>query len=122
MCGYYRVDIKIRQSISVHLREQEIRNMAPQRRNLATFTLIIGVLTLILAVSALAEKSHEGHLPERNDRGTAEAIVSSGIPGGILLLCSIVSGTNRHRHSITGTFASFGHSCCPAMASRSMTM
>jgi hypothetical protein len=96
--------------------------MAPQKRNLATFTIIIGVLTLILAVSALAEKSYEGHLPERNDRGTAEAIVSSGIPGGILLLYSIVSGTNRHRHSITGTLERFGHSCCPAMASRAMTM
>jgi hypothetical protein len=96
--------------------------MAPQRRNLATFTIIIGVLTLILAVSALAEKSHEGHLPERNDRGTAEAIVSSGTPGGTLLLYSIVSGTNRHRHRISGTLERFGHSCCPAMASRSMTM
>ena len=96
--------------------------MAPQRKNLAAFTIFIGVLTLILAASALTEKSHEGHLPERNDRGTAEAIVSSGIPGGILLLFSAVSGTNRHRHSITGTFASFGHSCCPAMAGRAMTM
>ncbi|MGD0535229.1 MAG: hypothetical protein ABR999_07295 [Methanoregula sp.] len=94
--------------------------MAPQRKNLATFTIIIGVLTLILAVSALTEKSHEGHLPERNDRGTAEAIVSSGIPGGILLLFSTFSGTNRHRHSITGTLASFGHSCCPPMAGRAM--
>ena len=94
--------------------------MAPQRRDLATFTVIIGVLTLILAVSALAEKSHEGHLPERNDRGYAEAIVSSGIPGGILLLFSAVSGTSRHRHSPIGTLASFGHSCCPAMAGRAM--
>jgi hypothetical protein len=96
--------------------------MAPQRKNLATFTIIIGVLTLILAVSALTDKSHEGHLPERNDRGTAESIVSSGIPGGILLLFSAVSGTNRHRHSITGTLASFGHSCLPAMVGRAMTM
>ena len=96
--------------------------MAPQQRNLATFTIIIGVLTLILAVSALAEKAHEGHLPERNDRGTAEAIVSSGIPGGILLLFSPFSGTNRHRHSITGTLANFEHYCYTTMASRPMTM
>ncbi|MGB8220290.1 MAG: hypothetical protein WCE46_07915 [Methanoregula sp.] len=96
--------------------------MAPQRKNLATFTIIIGVITLILAVSALTEKSHEGHLPERNDRGTTEVIVSSGIPGGILLLYSAVSGTNRHRQSIIGTLASFGHSCCPAMAGWAVTM
>jgi hypothetical protein len=90
--------------------------MAPQRKNLASFTLIIGALALILTASALADKSHEGHLPERNDRGTAEAIISSGIPGGIFLLFSAFSGTNRHRHSINGTLTSFGHSCCPAMA------
>jgi hypothetical protein len=96
--------------------------MAPQRKNLAAFTIIIGVLTLILAVSALTEKSHEGHLPERNDRDTGESVVSSGIPGGILLLFSVVSGTSRHRHSTIGTLASFGHPCCPAMAGRATTM
>jgi len=96
--------------------------MAPQRKNLAAFTLIIGALTLILTASALADKSHEGHLPERNDRGTAETIVSSGVLGGLSLLFSDFSGTNRYRYSITGTLASFGQFCCPAMAGRAMTM
>jgi hypothetical protein len=77
--------------------------MTAHRKNLATFTIIIGVLTLILAASALAEKAHEGHLPERNGRGAAETIVSSGIPAWIIILLSAVSGSvskaNDHREN-----------------------
>ncbi len=74
--------------------------MASQQKNLATFTIIIGVLTLILTVSALTEKAHEDHLPERNGRGTAEGIIATGIPAWILILLSAVSGSvsNRNRH------------------------
>jgi hypothetical protein len=72
--------------------------MTAQRKDLATFTIIIGVLTLVLAVSALAEKAHEEHLPERNGRGTAEAIIASGFPVGILILLSAVSGFVRFQH------------------------
>jgi hypothetical protein len=93
--------------------------MASQRKNLAAFTIIIGVLTLILTVSTLAEKSYEGHLPERNDRGTAEAIISSDTLAVILTLLSAVSGSagiqDRHRGN-TGSTTIFGQSCCPAMA------
>jgi len=56
-------------------------------------------LTLILTVSDLAEKAHGDHLPERNGRGTAEVVINSGLPAGILILLSAVSGsasrTNR---------------------------
>jgi hypothetical protein len=73
--------------------------MKAQRKDLAAFTIILGVLTLILTVSALAEKAHGDHLPERNGRGTAEAVITSGLPAGILILLSAVSGsvsrTNR---------------------------
>jgi len=73
--------------------------MKAQRKDLAAFTIIIRVLTLILTVSALAEKAHGDHLPERNGRGTAEALISSGLPAGILIILSAVSGsvsrTNR---------------------------
>ncbi len=68
--------------------------MKAQRKNLAAFTIMIGVLTL--TVSALAEKAHGDHLPERNGRGTAGVIITSGLPAGILLLLSAVSGSRSH--------------------------
>jgi len=90
--------------------------MASKRKNLAAFTIIIGVLTLLLTVSALTEKAHGEHLPERNDRSTAGAIISFGIHAGILILLSAVSGfisrQNRYRNT-TGTIPCIDHSCCP---------
>jgi hypothetical protein len=59
---------------------------------------MIGVLTLVLAVAALAEKAQEERLPEQNGRGTAEAIIASGFPFGILILLSAVSGFARYQH------------------------
>ncbi len=47
------------------------------------------------------EKSHDGHLPERNYRGTAGAIVTSGIPGGLLIIFSVLSGTGSIRKETT---------------------
>jgi len=90
--------------------------MTSQRRNLAAFTLIIGILTLILAVSIFTEKAHEAHLPEQNNRGTAEAVVFTGVNAGILLLLSAVFGfvRNRNRYSsYTRIHSRFGQSSCP---------
>ncbi len=86
-------------------------------------TVILGVLTLILAISALTEKSHEGHLPERNYRGTAGAIVASGIPGGLLILYSVLSGTGGISKRDDGTRRAPAGSeqlVCPAKASSTM--
>jgi hypothetical protein len=81
--------------------------MKGQRRDLAAFTIIIGVLTLILIVSALAEKAQGDHLPERNGRGMTEALITSGLPAGILILLSAVSGSvsskNRHKTNTDST-------------------
>jgi len=100
-----------------------MENMKDPHYNLAAFTLIVGVITLILAVSALAEKSHEGHLPERNDRGSAAALVSLTGLCAILFACRASQGTDRHRNDCTLTIRSpSGHSCCPAMAGQAMTM
>lgn len=64
-----------------------------------SFTAIIGVLTLVLAASALTEKAHEDHLPERNRKGTFEALIVFGLPAGILslLACLFRSGNPQHR-------------------------
>jgi len=87
--------------------------MTAQRKDLAAFTIIIGMLTLILTVSALAEKAHEEHLPERNGRGMTEAITASGFPGGILILLSAVSGSvsyQKRQRRNTGSMTPSGHS------------
>jgi uncharacterized integral membrane protein len=72
--------------------------MKPRQRTLASFTAIIGLITLILAVSILAEKAHENHLPERNGRGTHEALIAYGLPAGILILLSAVFGFGKYLH------------------------
>ncbi|MDD1693387.1 MAG: hypothetical protein LUQ71_01565 [Methanoregula sp.] len=88
--------------------------MTSERTNLATLTAIVGVLTLILSVSAFAEKAHGDHLPERNNRGIPEASVLPGIPLTILALFPVASGfsgsTSMSRHSIR-TIA-HKKSCC----------
>ncbi|MFA4862024.1 hypothetical protein [Methanoregula sp.] len=92
--------------------------MTLKRKNLAAFTIILGILTLILIVSAFAEKAHGDHLPERNGRGTAGSIITFGVPVGILILLSAVSGftrrQNRYRNT-AGTLSSSDQACCPAM-------
>jgi hypothetical protein len=91
--------------------------MKAQRKDLAAFTIIIGVLSLVLTASALAEKAHGEHLPERNSRSTAEAIITSGLPFGILILLSAVSGfvTNQNRYrKKSGSISPSGQSCCMA--------
>ena len=91
--------------------------MKASRKDLATFTIIIGVLSLVMTASALAEKAHGEHLPERNSRDTAEAIIASGVPVGILILLSAVSGfvskQNRYRKK-SGDLTPNGQSCCTA--------
>ena len=53
-----------------------------QRKQLVTPLLILGVLGMIVAVLAFAEKTREdGHLPERNGRGSGEIITPAAAPG-----------------------------------------
>ena len=90
--------------------------MKPRQRTLASFTAIIGLVTLILAVSVLAEKAHENHLPERNGRGTHEGLIAYGLSAGVLSLLSTVAGYGNYRHrsrSIPGTTAQTQISYCP---------
>jgi len=73
--------------------------MKPRQRTLASFTAVLGLITLILAVSILVEKAHENHLPERNGRSTQGALIAYGLPAGILLLLSAFAGSGKHLHS-----------------------
>jgi len=72
--------------------------MKPRKPTLAAFTAMIGMLALILTVSVLAEKAHEAHLPERNGRAHLEVQSPFGLPLGIALLLSSVSGFAGYRH------------------------
>jgi hypothetical protein len=90
--------------------------MKPRQRALASFTAILGLITLILAVSVLAEKAHENHLPERNGRGTHEALIAYGLPAGVLILLSAAFGFGNYRHrsrSVPGTISKTQISYCP---------
>jgi len=70
---------------------------------LAAFTATLGLLALILAVSALAEKAHGDHLPERNGRGSHTALIASGLPAGIIALLAAFSGPAAHWHRRSDT-------------------
>jgi len=86
--------------------------------NLAAFSAIIGFILLILAVSILAETSHEGHLPERNDRGTNGAPVATGVLAGAVILWTTPpgsSGNRNHPDAASHRNNRMAMSCCPAM-------
>jgi|GEM_PF-1870153 len=92
--------------------------MKQPHKNLAAFSAIIGLLALILAVAVLAEKSHEAHLPERNDRGTNGVPVTAGILAGAVILLTTLPGSSGNRNS-TGPASHRNNcmalSCCPAL-------
>lgn len=95
--------------------------MKQRTQTLAAFTATLGLLALVLAVSALAEKAHGDHLPERNGRGGNGAFIPFGIPAGILALLSAVSGpaAYRHRHTANpGTFVPPSLSRCTLTGNR----
>nr|WP_320161677.1 hypothetical protein [uncultured Methanoregula sp.] len=56
-----------------------------QRKQLVTSILMLGVLSMVFAVLAFAEKTkEEGHLPERNGQGSGELTaftVATGLSG-----------------------------------------
>ena len=95
--------------------------MKQRKPTLAAFTAIIGMLTLILAVSILAEKGHEAHLPERSGRATHEALIASGLPVGILLLLSVIAhsaGVWHRQSDHRSTMVLSGQSRCTMMDAR----
>jgi hypothetical protein len=71
--------------------------MKALRKDLAAFTIIIGVFSLVLIASVLVEKAAREYLPERNSRTTAEAITASGLPGGFSSFYLLFQGSSLPR-------------------------
>lgn len=92
--------------------------MKQPRISLAAFSAIIGLLALILAVAVLTETSHEGHLPERNNRETTSAPAAAGVLAGFFIAVIAIPGTASNRNSpgaVSHRNTCVGLSCCPAM-------
>jgi|WetSurMetagenome_2_1015567.scaffolds.fasta_scaffold660837_1 hypothetical protein len=73
--------------------------MQPPHTHPALLSAIIGFLLMILAAGLLAEKPHEGHLPERNDRGANNAPAAAGIFTGMVIQMTAIPGTADRRNS-----------------------
>ena len=93
--------------------------MHTQREHIVNPLLMLGILAMIFAVLAFAEKTREdGHLPERNGRGTGE-LTSIGVATAMAIFLIPVSpagtgGTESrpeyHQHPV-----SMGMRCSPGL-------
>ena len=80
---------------------------------------IAGFIIMFLLAGLLAEKSHEGHLPEQNNRGTASIPTAAGIVIGAVVLTLPASGIARRWNSTPTILYQITHKtmpCCPAMS------
>jgi len=98
-------------------REQE-RDMQPHHNHTATLSAIAGFLIMFLLAGLFAEKSHEGHLPEQNNRAATSIPMAAGIVAGAVVLTVTASGIARGRNSTSPMLHQLTHKtmpCCPAM-------
>ena len=93
--------------------------MQPHHNRTATLSTIAGFIIMFLLAGLLAEKSHEGHLPEQNNRGTASIPTAAGIIAGAVVLTVTASEITRGRNSTPTILYQITHKtmpCCPAMS------
>jgi len=93
--------------------------MQPHHNRTATLSAIAGFIIMFLLAGLLAEKSHEGHLPEQNNRGTASIPTAAGIVAGAVVLMVTAPGIARGRNSTSTTLHQLTHKtmpCCPALS------
>ena len=93
--------------------------MQPHHNRTATLSTIAGFIIMFLLAGLLAEKSHEGHLPEQINRGTSSIPTAAGIVAGAVVLTLPVSGLARDRNSTPAILHQITHRtmpCCPAMS------
>ena len=92
--------------------------MQPPHIHPAVLPAVIGFLLMILAAGLLAEKSHEGHLPERNDRGSENAPAAAGFLAGAVIFVTALFGNAAGPKSAIAAFRRNARGtmpCCPAM-------
>jgi hypothetical protein len=91
--------------------------MNTQRKQFVTSLIMLGMLTMILAVLAIAEKSREdGHLPERNRPGSGEIlsmIVGTGLVGFLVPGFQVFSRETKQHTGQTALPVSRGMRCPP---------
>jgi hypothetical protein len=95
----------------------EYRTMNTSGKQFAIPLLMLGMLAMIFAVLAFAEKTREdGHLPERNDRGSGE-LISLGVATGLAVFLTAVprarTGGAESRHEHPPHLVSLGMRCSP---------
>jgi len=93
--------------------------MQPHHNRTATLSAIAGFIIMFLLAGLLAEKSHEGHLPEQNNRAATSIPTAAGIVVGAVVLTVTAPGIARGRNSTPIILHQITHKtmpCCPAMS------
>jgi len=93
--------------------------MQPHHNRTVTLSAIAGFIIMFLLAGLLVEKSHEGHLPEQNNRGTASIPTAAGIVAGAVVLTVTAPGIARGRNRTPTILYRITHKtmpCCPALS------
>lgn len=93
--------------------------MQPHYRHTATLSALAGFIIMFIMAGLLAEKSHEGHLPEQNNRAAGHIPTAAGIVAGAVVLTVTAPGIARGRNrtlTLLHKTTPKRMPCCPAMS------
>jgi len=93
--------------------------MQPHHNRTATLSAIAGFIIMFLLAGLFAEKSHEGHLPEQNNRAATSIPMAAGIVAVAVVLTLPTTGIARGRNSTPTILYRITHKtmpCCQAMS------